>query len=123
MTFAYYAGPDALKGLQNFHDKGEKVSKNALKKLESVILPEFYKKVADEMQEEKTTLKWLQKSFDTIILKQRVSLHLDHPGNSKHKRFKTKNAQSKQKHSFHCGFKVEALMLFAKQNYTQVAWL
>ena len=57
MTFAYYAVPDAVKGLQKFHDKGEKVSKNALKKLEGVILPEFYKKVAAEMQEEKTTLK------------------------------------------------------------------
>ena len=68
MPFAYYAGPDAVKGLQKFHDKGEKVSKNALKKLERVILPEFYKKVADEMQEEKTTLKSLQKSFDTIFL-------------------------------------------------------
>ena len=41
MTFAYYAGPDAVKGLQKFHDKGEKVAKNALKKLETVILPEF----------------------------------------------------------------------------------
>ena len=33
MTFAYYAGPDAVKGLQKIHDKGEKVSKNALSKL------------------------------------------------------------------------------------------
>ena len=49
MTFAYCAGPDAVKGLQKFNDKGKKVSKNALKKLEGVILPEFYKKVADEM--------------------------------------------------------------------------
>ena len=31
MTFAYYAAPDAVKGLQKFHDKGEKVSKKALK--------------------------------------------------------------------------------------------
>ena len=30
MTFAYCASPDAVKGLQTFHDKGEKVSKNAL---------------------------------------------------------------------------------------------
>ena len=60
MTFACYGGPDAVKGLQKFHDKGEKVSKNALKKLEGVILPEFCKKVAAEMQEEKTTLKSLQ---------------------------------------------------------------
>ena len=55
MTFAYYAGPDAVKDLQRFHDKGEKVSKNALEKLEGVILPEFYRKVADKMQEEKKT--------------------------------------------------------------------
>ena len=33
MTFAYYAGPEAAKGLQKLHDKGEKVTKNALKKL------------------------------------------------------------------------------------------
>ena len=25
MPFAYYAGPEAVKGLQNFHDKGGKV--------------------------------------------------------------------------------------------------
>ena len=36
MTCAYYAGPDAVKGLQKFHDKGDKVSKNSLKKLEGV---------------------------------------------------------------------------------------
>ena len=70
--FAYYAGPDAVKGLQKFHDKGEKVSKNALKKLEGIILPEFYKKVAAEMQEKKTTLKSLQKSLDNIILEPSV---------------------------------------------------
>ena len=84
MTFAYYARQDAVKGLQNFHDKGEKVPKNAPKKLESVILLEFYKKVADEMQEEKTTLKSSQESFDTIILEQRVSLDLDYPGNGQY---------------------------------------
>ena len=61
MTFAYYAGPKAVKGLQKFHDKGEKVTKNALKKL-------VYKKVAEVMQEEKTTLKSLPNSIDDIIL-------------------------------------------------------
>ena len=86
MTFAYYAGPDPVKGLQKFHDKGEKVSKNALKKLKGVILPESYKKVAAEMQEEKTTLKSLQKSFDTIILEHWVSMHLNHPGNGQYVR-------------------------------------
>ena len=53
MTFAYYAGPEAVKGLQKFHDKGEKVTKNALRKLDGILLPEFYKKVAERMQEEK----------------------------------------------------------------------
>ena len=62
MTFAYYAGPEAVKGLQKFHDKGEKVTKNALKKLDGILLPEFYKKVAEVMQEEKTTLKSLPKT-------------------------------------------------------------
>ena len=38
MGFYYYAGSDAVKGLQKVHDKGEKVSKNTLKKLEGVIL-------------------------------------------------------------------------------------
>ena len=77
MTFAYYAGPEAVKGLQKFHDKGEKVTKNALKKLDGILLPEFYNKVAEVMQEEKTTLKSLQNSFDDIILDQWVSMHLD----------------------------------------------
>ena len=53
MTFAYYARLEAVKGLQKYHDKGEEVSKNALNKLEGVTLPEFYKKVAAEMQEKK----------------------------------------------------------------------
>ena len=56
MTFAYYAGPEAVKGLQKIHDKGEKVTKNALKKLDGILLPEFYKKVAEVMQEEKKPL-------------------------------------------------------------------
>ena len=86
MTFAYYAGPDAVEGLQTFHDKGEKVSKNTLKNLEVGILLEFYKKVADKMQEEKTSLKSLQKSFDTIILERWVSMHLDQPGNGQYVR-------------------------------------
>ena len=81
MTFAYCASPDAVKTLHKFHDKGKRVSKNALKKLEGIILPEFYKKVAAEMQEEKTTLQSLQKSIDTIIIEQWVSMHLDHPHN------------------------------------------
>ena len=84
MTFAYYAGPDAMKDLQKFHDKGKKVSKKALSKLEGVILLSFYKKLAAEMQEEKTTVKSLQKSLDNIILEQWVSVHLDHPGNGQY---------------------------------------
>ena len=78
MTFAYYAGPEAVKCLQKFHDKGEKVMKNALRKLDGTLLPEFYKKVAEVMQEEKTTLKSLPKWIDDIILDQWVSMHLDH---------------------------------------------
>ena len=84
MTFAYYDGPEAVKGLQKFHDKGEKVTKNALTKLDGILLPEFYKKVAELMQEEKTTLKSLQHLFDDIILYQWVSMHLDHPHNNQY---------------------------------------
>ena len=84
MTFAYYAGPEAVKGLQKFHDKGEKVTKNALKKLDGILLPEFYKKVAEVMQEEKTTLKSLPNSIDDIILDQWVSMHLHHPHNGQY---------------------------------------
>ena len=84
MTFAYYAGPEAVKGLQKFHDKGQKVRKNALKKLGRILLPEFYNKVAEGMQGEKTTLKSLQNSFDDIILEQWVSMHLDHPHNGQY---------------------------------------
>ena len=84
MTFAYYAGAEAVKGLQKFHDKGEKVTKNALKKLDGILLPEPYKKVAEVMQEEKTTLKSLPNSMDVIILDQWVSMHLDHPHNGQY---------------------------------------
>ena len=73
-----------LPTMQKFHDKGEKVKKNALKKLDGILMPEFYKKVAAEMQEEKTTLKSLQKSFDDIILEQWVSMNLDHPQNGQY---------------------------------------
>ena len=45
------------------HDKGEKVTKNALKKLDGILLLDFYTKVAEVMQEEKTTLKSLSE-FD-----------------------------------------------------------
>ena len=86
MPFAYYAGPEAVKGLQKFHDEGEKVTKNALKKLDGILLPEFYEKVAEVMQEEKTTLKSLQNSFDHIILDQWVSMHLDPPHNDQYVR-------------------------------------
>ena len=79
MRFAYYAAPEAVKGLQKFHDKAEKVTKNALKKLDGILLPEFYKKVAEVMQEEKTTLKSLLNSINDIIFDQWVSMHLDHP--------------------------------------------
>ena len=64
----------AVKGLQKFHDKGEKFTKNTLKKLDGILLPEFYMKVAEEFQEEKTTLKSLHNSFDDIILDQWVSM-------------------------------------------------
>ena len=86
MTFAYYAGPEAVKGLQKFHDKGEKVTKNVLKKLDGILLPEFYKKVAEVMQEETTTLKSLPNLLDQIILEQWVSMHLDHPHNGQYVR-------------------------------------
>ena len=86
MTFAYYAGPEAVKGLQKFHDKGEKVTKKALKKLDGILLQEFYKKVAEVMQEERTTLKSLQNLSDDIILDQWVSMHLDHLQNGQYVR-------------------------------------
>ena len=86
MTFAYYAGPEAVKGLQKFRDKGEKVTKNALKKLHGILMPAFYKKVTEEMQEGKTTLKSSQNSLHDIILEQWVSMHLDHPHNGQYVR-------------------------------------
>ena len=84
MTFAYYAGPEAVKGLQKFHYKGEKFTKSTLKKLDGILLPEFYKKVAEVMQEEKTTLKSLPNAIDDINLDQWVSMHLDHPHNGQY---------------------------------------
>ena len=86
MTFAYYAGPEFVKGLQKFHDKGEKVTKNALRKLDGILLPDFYRKVAEVMQEEKTTLKSLPNSIDDIILDQWVLMHLDHLHNGQYVR-------------------------------------
>ena len=53
MTFAYYAGPEAVKGLQKFHDEGEKVTKNALKELDGILMPEFYKKVQKRCRKKK----------------------------------------------------------------------
>ena len=86
MTFAYYAGPEAVKDLQKFHEKREEVTKNALKKLDGIRMLEFYKKVAAEMQKEKATLKSLQKSFHDMILEQWASMHLDHPHNGQYVR-------------------------------------
>ena len=86
MKFTYSAGPDAVKRFPTFHDKRKKVSKNALKKLEGIILPEFYRKVAAETQEKKTTLQSLQKMIGTIIIEQWVSMHLDHPHNGQYLR-------------------------------------
>ena len=81
MTIAYYASPDAAKGVRRLHEKGEKVWKNWLKKLEGIMLPEIYKKVATEMLEKGTTLQSLQQLIDTIIIEQWVMMHLDHPNN------------------------------------------
>ena len=67
--------------MQWLHEKGERISNNTLKKLEGIIVPEFYKKVAAEMQDERTTLQSLQKWIDTIIITDWVIMHLDHPQN------------------------------------------
>ena len=82
MTFAYYAGLDAVKDLGWLHEKGEKSSKNALKPLEGIIFLEFYKKVAAEMQDERTTLQSMHRSIDNFIIEQWVLMHLDHPQNT-----------------------------------------
>ena len=42
MTFAYYGAADALQGLTLMHEKGQKLTKNWLKKLEGIIFHEFY---------------------------------------------------------------------------------
>ena len=81
MTNAYYAAPGAVKGSRRLHEKGQKVSKTLLKKLEGIIFPEFYKIVATEMQDERRTLQSLPKSIGTILVEQWVMMHLDHPNN------------------------------------------
>ena len=58
------------------------MSKNAVKKLEGIVFPEFYKKVAAEMHNERTNLQSLQRSIYTIIIEQWVMMHLDHPQNT-----------------------------------------
>ena len=86
MMFAHYAGLEAVKGLQKLHNKVETVKKNALKKLDGILMPKFCEKVAAEMQEEKTTLKSLHKSLDNIILEPWVAMHRDHPHNGQYVR-------------------------------------
>ena len=81
MTLAYYGGADAVKGLKHLHETGQKVMKNSLKKMEGVIFPELYKKVAIKMHNDRTDLQSLQKSIAPIIIEQRVMMHLDHPNN------------------------------------------
>ena len=49
-------------------------------------MPGFYKKMAEVMQEEKTTLKSLPNSIDHIILAQWVSMHLDYLHNGQYVR-------------------------------------
>ena len=46
MTFAYYGGQDAVDGLKAMDERGEKLTKNSLKKLEGIMYPQYYKKVA-----------------------------------------------------------------------------
>ena len=81
MTFAYYADADAVKGLRQLHQKEQNVQKNSVKKLEGIIHPEFYKKVAAKIQDDRANLHSLQKSIDSIIIEQWVMMHLDHPNN------------------------------------------
>ena len=69
MTFAYYGGGDAVECLRLMHEKRQKLTKNALKKLECIIYPEFYKKVALPMQDQRTTVQSLQKKIDTIVIR------------------------------------------------------
>ena len=57
-----------------------------LKKLEGIIYPEFYKKVALAMQDQRTTLQSLQKQMDTIITQHCIMMHLDHPHNGEYVR-------------------------------------
>ena len=71
-----------MKGLRLVYEKGQNVTKNSWKKLEGIILPEFYKKVASVMQDSQRSPQSLQKSTNTIIIDQRVMMHLDHPNNS-----------------------------------------
>ena len=64
------------------HQKGQKVTKNSLKKLENVVFPDFYRELASVMQHDRTTVQSFQKSMDTIIIDHFVMMHLDHPNNS-----------------------------------------
>ena len=59
MTFAHYGGGAVVERLRFMHEKGPKVTKNTLKKLEGIIHPEFYKTVALAMQDKRTTVQSL----------------------------------------------------------------
>ena len=62
-------------------DRGEKLTKNSLKKLEGVTYPKHHVKVAFAMQKPPTTLRSLHTHLHTIITQQWVMMHLDHPRN------------------------------------------
>ena len=81
MTFAYYGGQHDVDSLKVMHERGEKVTRNLLKKLEGIMYPEYYKKIALAMQESRTTVRSLHNQMDTIITQQWVMMHLDHPNN------------------------------------------
>ena len=59
MTLAQYAGQDAVDGLKLMDERGKKLTKNSLKKLEGIMYPEYYVKVAIAMQKSQTTLRSL----------------------------------------------------------------
>ena len=81
MTFAYYAGQDAVDGLKATDERREKLTKNSLKKLEGIMYPEYYKKVAMALQEPRTTVRSLQNEMDTSTTQQWVMMHLNQPNN------------------------------------------
>ena len=72
--------------MKNLESKSRKedVTRNALKKLEGLHLPNLLQKVCAHMNLKDSTLRSTQNYIDALITEQWVIFHLDHPENKQY---------------------------------------